>query len=859
MIDSGNFINLDDFISSEYTFYAHRKENGMKELLQEHIYRCEKYFMKIITTRGIDIAFYNIEEELLREYSKESMSLFYNMMQNVITFHDFGKMNPNFQMEKMDHKEKMESIEFLYHQSKHSMISAVWYLNYYYPHISNLSKHEQTRMMILLHMNAYIIAKHHSDLDSFERFVNNFDLDKEGYYVVNALISVSNKLNKSGFQLKQNIIFNNLKKVLTVMKDSNGENEKYSLSTTLYTYERLLYSILIASDYYATTEYMNDMEVTYFGEFTILQNFIVKYENNELYKGIREYQKSHRGEDREFKHIDSINVLRNEIFLEAEENLLKNIENNIFFLEAPTGSGKSNIALNLSMQLLKNDQKLQRIYYVYPFNTLVEQNVDTLTEIFGEELMRGVTIINSITPIKQEDLEEDNEEMYAKDMLNRQFLNYPFILTTSVSLFDTLFQCRQTSLFAFHQLANSIIVLDEIQSYRNCIWAEIITFLNRYAKILNIKVIIMSATLPNLGAFLSRSEGLINLIEKPDIYFEHPYFKERVQLNYELLNSDNVLIDLEDKVIHYAKLKKKILIEFISKKSASCFYEVLMDDKRLGNISCPIEYISGDDNVLERKRILRKIKSDTIKTTGCIVVATQVIEAGVDIDMEIGFKDISKLDSEEQFIGRINRSYRNKEQGIIYFFDYNEANRLYKEDVRSNAQFTVKNIEMRTILAEKNYRVYYEAIIEVVKKNYNNVKNQYNLDEFYYKDVANLEFVEVAERMKLIEEDKGLISVFLNRTIRADEGSLNGLQLWREYESLLKNHSYSFSKKKIELSKIYSKMQYFIYQIRPANGFTANGQIGELYFIENGEQFFENGKLQRDKLEKGSMFIDDYL
>lgn len=859
MINSGNFVNLNEFISSEYTFYAHRKENRTRELLQEHIHRCEKYFMKIITTRGIDLAFYNIEKELLIEYSKESVSLFYNMMQNVITFHDFGKMNPNFQIQKMGNKEKMNSIEFIYHQSKHSMISAVWYLNYYYPYIGNLPKHEQTRMMILLHMNAYIIAKHHSDLDSFERFANNFDLDKEGYYVVNALIRVSNKLNKNEFQLKKNTIFNNLKKVLSAMRDSNGEDEKYSLSTTLYTYERLLYSILIASDYYATTEYISDMEVTYFGEFTILQDFIVKYENNELYKSIQEHQKRHRGEDREFKYIDSINVLRNEIFLEAEENLLMNMQNNIFFLEAPTGSGKSNIALNLSMQLLKNDQKLQRIFYVYPFNTLVEQNIETLTEIFGEKLMREVTIINSVTPIKQMNIEENNEEMYTKDMLNRQFLNYPFILTTSVSLFDTLFECRQTSLFAFHQLANSIIVLDEIQSYRNCIWAEIITFLNRYAKILNIKVIIMSATLPNLGAFLTKSEGLINLIKKPNIYFEHPYFKERVQLNYELLNSDNVLVDLEDKVIHYENLKKKILIEFISKKSASYFYEVLMEDKRLGNVSCPVEYISGDDNVLERKRILRKIKSDTIKTTGCIVVATQVIEAGVDIDMEIGFKDLSKLDSEEQFIGRINRSYRNQEKGIIYFFNYNEASRLYKEDVRSNAQFTVKNDEMRIILAEKNYCDYYEAIIDVVKKNYNNVKNQYNLDEFFYNDVTNLAFAEVAERMKLIEEDKGLMSVFLNRTIRINEGSLSGLRLWKEYEALLRDNSSSFSKKKIELSKVYSKMQYFIYQIRPTQGFIANDQIGELYFIENGEQFFENGKLQRDKLEKGSMFVDDYL
>ena len=74
--------------------------------------------------------------------------------------------------------------------------------------------------------------------------------------------------------------------------------------------------------------------------------------------------------------------------------------------------------------------------------------------------------------------------------------------------------------------------------------------------------------------------------------------------------------------------------------------------------------ISGDDNKFERKKIIKLIKERKVN----IVVATQVIEAGVDIDMDIGFKDISVIDSEEQFIGRINRSCGN--EGCAYFFNY---------------------------------------------------------------------------------------------------------------------------------------------------------------------------------------------
>ncbi|ETJ29679.1 Crispr-associated helicase Cas3, partial [human gut metagenome] len=71
------------------------------------------------------------------------------------------------------------------------------------------------------------------------------------------------------------------------------------------------------------------------------------------------------------------------MFLDAERELLKNIDENVYFLEAPTGSGKSNTAFNLSFKLFEEDKNLKKIYYVYPFNTLVEQNLNILNKTFG--------------------------------------------------------------------------------------------------------------------------------------------------------------------------------------------------------------------------------------------------------------------------------------------------------------------------------------------------------------------------------------------------------------------------------------------------------------------------------------------
>lgn len=66
--------------------------------------------------------------------------------------------------------------------------------------------------------------------------------------------------------------------------------------------------------------------------------------------------------------------------------------------------------------------------------------------------------------------------------------------------FKTLFGHEKEDVFAFHQLCNSVIVLDEIQSYKNALWSEIITFLKGYAKLLNMKIIIMSATFAKSGS-----------------------------------------------------------------------------------------------------------------------------------------------------------------------------------------------------------------------------------------------------------------------------------------------------------------------------------------------------------------------
>ena len=99
--------------------------------------------------------------------------------------------------------------------------------------------------------------------------------------------------------------------------------------------------------------------------------------------------------------------------------------------------------------------------------------------VFGnqKDIMNQIAVVNSLVPMKEEkdEYEDKTKKFYQKVLLDRQFLNYPIVLSTHVTWFKTLFGHEKEDVFAFHQLCNSVIVLDEIQSYKNALWSEIIT------------------------------------------------------------------------------------------------------------------------------------------------------------------------------------------------------------------------------------------------------------------------------------------------------------------------------------------------------------------------------------------------
>lgn len=844
--------SIEKYVKDEDKILAHISDIKNPETLLEHSDLVIKYFKKIHEDKNLEIIFDKLADKFWGE--NENIKKFWNeMIVNTIYMHDIGKLNINFQIDKM--KNKIFDRKHLYQSKRHSNLSARIYIDYFGNKVFKLYSEKKLdnktalKCFIFIILNSYIISRHHSSTKSLsEDFFNEIIKDYEEYKEL--FEEVNNYCPNLNFLIKENKnLFRILKQLKIGEKEWNNSVEaKDWNSIDYYIYTKLLYSLLVSSDFYATSEYSSGKPIDNLNLLTNIDEYRSVFNSTEIYKGIKLHQET----GRYFKK-DNINCYRSEIFIEAEQNLEKNIKENILFLEAPTGSGKTITSINLALKLLEKNRELNKIFYIFPFNTLVEQTSASLREIFqGSSLEENISVINSITPIKEVEKEEEygkDQIDYERSLLNRQFIHSPIILTTHVHFFENLFGIDRESSFALPHLANSVVIIDEIQSYKNKIWKEIIIFLRKYAKILNIKIIIMSATLPNLSLLSNSKVQIPSLITNKEKYYKNPIFKDRVSLDFSFLEKEyekEELFEQIEKTILEKYKNKKVVVEFIKKASALEFYKRLIERNEV--VKEDIFLITGDDNKAERKRIIKEVKNKERKSM--ILVATQVIEAGVDIDMDIGFKNISILDADEQFLGRINRSCK-KKNCKAYFFKLDDGRKIYSGDVRIQDRFTLMNKEMREILLNKNFNEYYIKILEELN-NHSNKNDEENIDDFRKDKVIQLNYEKIYERLKLIADDRRTKMIFFSRNINIEGEEIEGNKVWNEFKEILLTNEVGYAERRVKLSKIMEKVELFSYNIPVEMTYKLSYQskIGDnILYIEDGEKYFVNGKFDRKKLQ----------
>lgn len=704
------------------------------------------------------------------------------MFINCIYLHDIGKLNPAFQSEKMKKEES-----FL--DTGHSKLSALIIYEIFLREIEGIKISIPNKMILeyILLCFVYMVNKHHSSLENFEinEFINELSNFQDEEYLINC---------KTKESILKNLDFQNhrLSGRLSFLSKKGYNFEDVDNSITFYTLCRLLYSLIISCDHFATSSYFHSKELK-INHIKDKKKLKEKFENKDVIKNIRKYQKKEI-----FLKDDDINKLRNEIFLECEGNL-KKYTKNIYYIESPTGSGKTLNSINLGLNLLNEYDNLFNLFYIFPFNTLADQTGNEFDSFLTE--YEDFIKINSLTPIIENPKSGEESINYEEAYQSYHFLNYPIVLTSHVNFFDILFGTNRNKVLLFQRLCNSVIILDEIQSYKNSIWKHIIKLLNKYSELLNIKIIIMSATLPDLNSLLDEDESnCAHLLENSFNYYKNPLFKDRVKLNFSLLSikkEENLYIEI-NKIINN-NLDKKILIEFIKKKRAREFY------KKIKNKYPNVKIITGDNNRVYRENLLKEIKTTN---NPVIIVSTQVLEAGADIDMDIGLKDISLLDSEEQFLGRINRS--RKKTGMAYFFNLDNANKIYKNDCR--LYYNLENKEIQEFLIKKDFNSFYNKVLIDLKKKYSSF-NKDNINSFY-NNFKSLKYENIKKQLRLIDNDT--IPIILDETIEYNGEEIKSSKLFKDLIYLIENpykdiegNNISFEKNEVIKSQIKSKLSLF--------------------------------------------------
>lgn len=678
-------------MKGEIMIFAHIN-NTEKESLAQHIENTFEYAKKYFSLlkKMIDDIFNNLNER--------QRDFIYKAAIDVIVMHDDGKKSPYFQNIKMNNK---EFSRYKNHTANHSIIGSILYLYKYIKELDKLNPEDYSYdIEKLIWYFSFLISRHHS-------YLNDFSIGKNGDFTD----SIKPYLKEESFFVNTGYSLKDIQETINI-EDPYILGVTSKLPPDVYVLCKILYTIMCYSDFMATSHFMNNVNLSNRED---VSKLVKKYNDQEFIKTIRNGEAG-----------TEINKIRNDIFNEAEKIFIENKDKTFFYLSAPCGSGKTNVLSNLMFQSFDRCGT-KRGVFCFPLNTLIDQT----KTIFDKYLDFGSDYIvkNSITGI---DINEDESVDYDKMWMDYQFLNYPLLITSHVSLFNILFGCGKSDCMCLLQLVDSIVVLDEIQQYKCSLWKNLVKGLELYAKLLNIKIIFSSATLPRLGLFLDSNDEFCELLKED--YSHCPVFKDRVNYDFSLFNSTNVLEDIKN--IIRENQDKKVLIEFINKKDAKDFYyEVKSEYKN-------VELITGDTSKVEKRRIIDRSKDEKI-----ILIGTQAIEAGCDIDFEIGLKDISIFDSEIQFEGRIARQGLYK--GLIYFFDFKDAKGIYKKDVRTD--YSILDEEIRKYFKNREFESFYNKIIE-------RLSFRDSLGDIYL-ECSNLAFQRVNEMMKLIDEH--IITIFL--------------------------------------------------------------------------------------------------
>ena len=418
-----------------------------------------------------------------------------------------------------------------------------------------------------------------------------------------------------------------------------------------------------------------------------------------------------------------------------------------YSLTVPTGGGKTLSSLVWALRHAVHNG-MKRIIIAIPYTSIIVQTASILKKIFGEESV--------LEHHSNFDPQSVKKEFRHKAKLATENWDYPIVVTTNVQLFESMFSNKPSDCRKLHNIVNSVIILDEVQTLPTDYLQPIVDALKSYQRMFGISVLFTTASQPVLSGLIegcnpqAEFQGIDNITEIiPKEYALHDRLR-RVRLDIDNTGSTY------DEIANRLSRHDKVLCIVNTRNDAMEIFELLPKEGltiHLSRMMCP-RHISKA--IQEIKQALSDNSETVIR-----VVATQLIEAGVDIDFPVVYRQEAGLDSILQAAGRCNREGK-LDIATTYVFSLSVEHKLYGSIIdANNARLNMVNV---------NDWFAPETMTEYFRQLYcrKGTFDKKDLKTLLYKP-TEMCFAEAAKEFKLIEETGKTVYVNMDDSLELVE------------------------------------------------------------------------------------------
>jgi CRISPR-associated endonuclease/helicase Cas3 len=419
----------------------------------------------------------------------------------------------------------------------------------------------------------------------------------------------------------------------------------------------------------------------------------------------------------------------------------------IFSLTVPTGGGKTLSSLAFALDhAVANDQR--RIIYAIPFTSIIEQNSEVFQKILGRE-----PVLEHHCNYKEKD---DSEEVDYDRRRGLAAENWeaPLVVTTNVQFFESLFSNKPSRCRKLHNIAGSVIVLDEAQAIPTEYLEPCLLALRELVEHYGCSVVLCTATQPALDDQNSLRAALPEIREIIDDPQQYYAALRRTTVEFVGALAEDVLVER-------LAGENQVLCIVSTKAQARALFERLRREEG-------IYHLSTNMYPEHRRRVLADIRErlkDESKPP-CRVISTSLVEAGVDLDFPVVYRAMAGLDSIAQAAGRCNREGRlNKvgKLGRVYVYVPETPPRMpWLKRCAARAEETLRSLPGCDPLGLAPMRRYFELHYDgedLDKKKVVQRLNPQLTPELYFP------FREVAHDFRFIEDES--IGVIIPREVEA--------------------------------------------------------------------------------------------